>query len=99
MASVVEILIARSPSSTMESLQSVRAIPGKGLEGDRYFNGVGTFSPQPQKPDYEITFIEAEKIEAFAVEAGLPFSSFQARRNIVTRGIDLNALVGCRFAV
>jgi MOSC domain-containing protein YiiM len=75
----------------------VRAIPGKGLEGDRYFSGVGTFSPQPQKPDFEITLVEQEKIEAFADESGLPFTSLHARRNIVTEGVALNDLVGREF--
>ena len=75
------------------------AIPGKGLVGDRYFDGVGTFSPHPQKPDFEITLIESEKIDSFAAESRLPFSAFDARRNIVTEGIDLNALVGKEFLI
>lgn len=81
----------------MTSVDSVRAIPGQGLEGDRYFLNVGTFSPTPQKPDFELTLIEQEQVEAFAVASGLPFTAAQARRNIVTRGIALNDLVGCEF--
>lgn len=99
MAIVAEILIAEAPSSSMTQCSEVRAIPGKGIEGDRYFLGIGTFSPHPQKPDYEITFIENEKIEALAKESGLPFTSAHARRNIVTQGVDLNALVGKEFQV
>lgn len=99
MASVVKILIAESPSSPMTSRPKVHAVPGVGLEGDRYFSGLGTFSKHPQKPDYEITFIEQEKIDAFACESGLPFTAFHARRNIVTEGVDLNALVGKDFRV
>ena len=94
---VVEILISRAPASPMESLPIVQAIPGKGLRGDRYFEGNGTFSPQPQRPDFEITLIEKEKIEAFAAESGLPFTAQQARRNVVTEGVDLNALAGRQF--
>lgn len=94
---VVEILISRAPASPMESLPIVQAIPGKGLQGDRYFDGNGTFSPQPQRPDFEITLIEKEKIEAFAADSGLPFTAQQARRNVVTEGVDLNALVGRQF--
>lgn len=81
----------------MTSRSEARAVPGKGLEGDRYFDGKGTFSPSPQKPDYEITLAEKEKIEAFAIESGLPFTTFHARRNVVTEGVDLNALVGREF--
>src|SRR5213082_3572855 len=99
MSVVAQILVAGSPSSSMASLSEAHAVPGKGLEGDRYFAGAGTFSPHPQKPDYEITLIEGEKIEAFAIESGLPFTSSQARRNIVTKGVDLNALVGREFQV
>ena len=83
----------------MQQTQEVRAIPGKGLVGDRYFSGVGTFSKHPQKPDYEITFMEGEKIEAFTRDTGLAFTSAHARRNIVTEGVDLNALAGKEFLV
>ncbi len=83
----------------MASLSAARALPGKGLEGDRYFKGVGTFSPHPPKPDFEITLVEKEKIEAFASEASLPFTASHARRNLVTEGVDLNALVGKEFRV
>ena len=75
----------------------MRAVPGKGLEGDRYYMGAGTFSPQPQKPDFEITLIELENVEAFAANSGLPFTASQARRNIVTSGVQLNELVGQEF--
>jgi MOSC domain-containing protein YiiM len=75
------------------------AVPGLGLEGDRYFDGTGTFSPDPRKPDFELTLIELEKIEAFARESGLPFTAALARRNLVTEGVDLNALVGREFQI
>jgi MOSC domain-containing protein YiiM len=99
MPSVTQILTADSPETAMNTRSEVRAVPGKGLEGDRYFEGTGTFSPLPRKPDFEITFIEGEKIEAFARESGLPFTARHARRNIVTEGVDLNALVGREFSV
>jgi len=83
----------------MTSRAEVRAVPGKGIEGDRYFSGVGTFSPHPQKPDFEITLVEGEKIDAFARASGLPFTAFHARRNLVTEGVDLNALAGREFLV
>lgn len=67
----------------MESRESVRAVPGKGLEGDRYLAGIGTFSPNSYKPDFELTLIEKEQIDAFALQSCLPFTSRHARRNIV----------------
>jgi hypothetical protein len=99
MARVVELLIAESPSALMRSLASVRAVASRGLEGDRYFHGVGTFSPQAQRPDYEVTLIEKEHVDAFAQRTGLAFTTSHARRNIVTEGVDLNALVGVEFYV
>lgn len=99
MPHLLEILIATSPTDPMVPQTSVRAIPGRGLVGDRYFLGTGTFSPQPPKPDFEITLIQQEHIAAFAARSGLPFTAREARRNLVTTGIDLNALVGCEFMV
>ena len=99
MSKVIQILVAESPLSPMISPVSVRAIPGRGLEGDRYFEGRGTFSPQPPKPDFEITLIEMENIEAFARESGLPFTAHHSRRNLVTQGVALNELVSREFAV
>ena len=96
-ARVVEILTAPSPGAEMVRRESVRAIPGQGLEGDRYFLGIGTFSPKPQKPDFELTLIEHENVQAFAAQTGLAFTASHARRNIVTSGVRLNELVGREF--
>jgi MOSC domain-containing protein YiiM len=69
----------------------VNAVAGRGLEGDRYFDGRGTFSGTGR--GYELTFVEAEVLD----EVDLSWE--QARRNVVTRGIALNGLVGRRFTV
>lgn len=83
----------------MQSLSEATAIVGHGIEGDRYYLGCGTFSPNPPKPDFEITLIEQEQVDAFAKASGLPFTAALARRNLVTSGVDLNALVGREFSV
>lgn len=83
----------------MQPVAQVRAIPGRGLEGDRYFSGAGTFSKNPQRPDYELTLIQKEHIEAFARSSGLGFTADLARRNLVTEGVDLNAYVGKEFKI
>jgi len=98
-ATLLEILIAPSPASAMESRASVRAFPGRGLDGDRYLLGTGTFAKSPPRPDHELTLIESEAIEAFARESGIAFTTMDARRNLVTRGIGLNALVGVEFSI
>ncbi len=93
------ILVSISPSAPMTAVLEVRAIAGRGLEGDRYLSGNGTFSPAVQRPDHEVTLVESEKIAAFAAASGLRFDAAMARRNLVTEGADLNALVGQTFQV
>jgi MOSC domain-containing protein YiiM len=94
MQRVRQILIAESTASPMRPVAHVQAVAGRGLEGDRYYLGAGTFSPDPQKPDFELTLIERENVEAFAKASGLPFTTAHARRNIVTDGISLNEFIG-----
>ncbi|MGH7423278.1 MAG: MOSC domain-containing protein, partial [Candidatus Methylomirabilales bacterium] len=79
-------------------MKEVRAIPGKGLEGDRYFTQTGTYSKKPRL-DREVTLIEVEAIEALAREYKIALEPGAARRNIVTRGVPLNHLVGREFRV
>ena len=95
--SVLSIHIAEAAEGKMISVGEVRAVPGKGFEGDRYFLQAGTFS-QPE-PDREVTFIEIEAIEALKAETGLELAQGDPRRNIVTRGVALNHLVGREFTV
>jgi MOSC domain-containing protein YiiM len=99
MAEVVHILIAANPSEPARSVPSTMALPGRGLEGDRYALGTGTFSKQPQVPDGELTLIQQEHIDAFVAESGIAFTAREARRNIVSVGIDLNGLVGREFTI
>jgi MOSC domain-containing protein YiiM len=82
----------------MRSVDWVRAIPGKGLEGDRYFEASGTYSDSPG-PGREVTLIESEAIEAMARDNGITIPDGASRRNVVTRGAPLNHLVGMEFDV
>ena len=70
---------------------------GRGLEGDRYFDGRGTFSDAHDR-GHDLTLIEAEVLDELELPEGR-LAPAEARRNVVTRGIDLNALVGERFTV
>ncbi|WOO41497.1 MOSC domain-containing protein [Rubellicoccus peritrichatus] len=99
MGTITEILISKSPDEPMCSLRQVNAIAGRGLEGDRYFTKKGTFTPEPHKPDFELTLIEKEKIDEFVEETGLDFEAKDARRNLVTVGVDLNRLVDKAFQI
>src|SRR5437899_8632355 len=95
---VVPIHSASKAEGSMRSTKGVRAIPGKGLEGDRYFKATGTYSDRPG-PAREITLIESEAIAAMARDNELAISPGDARRNVVTRGVPLNHLVGQEFFV
>lgn len=72
-------------------------VAGRGIQGDRYHDRAGTFSEWPA--DHEITLIEAEAIDAVEAEYGLRLAPGETRRNITTRGVRLNSLVGRRFRV
>ena len=90
---VVEaIAVAPAAEAPMMRVESAAAYAGRGLEGDRYADGRGTFS-NPHSQGHDLTLIEAEVVDA------LGLTPEEARRNVVTRGIDLNALVGRRFFV
>ena len=95
---LVSIFVSAKAGMPMESRESVRAVPGSGLEGDRYFDGVGYWSNYPGE-GREITLIEIEAIEALAREKNIELPPELARRNLVTRGVPLNHLVGRKFQV
>lgn len=95
---VVSIHVAAKAEGPMTAVESVRAIPGKGLEGDRYERGAGTFSKKP-KPDREVTLIEQEAIDAVARDDDVTINPGDTRRNLVTRDVALNHLVGREFSV
>src|SRR5882757_9695046 len=95
--SVKSIYIADGAHSEMKSLVSAEFVAGKGIVGDRYFIGKGEFSPAIQDADHEVTLIEAEQVEFFNTETSASFSAGAFRRNIVTWGVALNALVGQEF--
>jgi MOSC domain-containing protein YiiM len=98
MGSMKAIYIASQAEAPTRPVDEVRAVPGQGLEGDRYFAGNGTFF-ENRKHGQDITLIEAEAIEGLARDDGIELGPGEARRNVVTRGIGLNDLVGRRFAV
>ena len=74
------------------SVERVQAVAGQGLAGNRYF-----YDEAP--PGRAVTLIAAEALEAFTAETGIELSAAESRRNVLTRGIDVNALVGIRFRV
>jgi MOSC domain-containing protein YiiM len=96
--SVEAIFIASEAEAEPQPVEAVAAVAGRGLEGDRYFVGGGTFFEE-RKAGQDLTLIEAEAVEGLAAETGIELGPGGSRRNVVTRGIRLNDLVGRRFAV
>ena len=94
---VESIHIASAAKGPPQAVDQVVAIPGAGLDGDRYALKLGTF--YKPGPDYELTLIEAEAIEALRRDYQIDLTAGEARRNIVTRNVPLNHLVGREFAI
>jgi MOSC domain-containing protein YiiM len=92
------IYVASSEAAPMRSADRIRVLAGVGLEGDRYATGRGHFSGAPGT-GRALTLIEAEVLESLPDSIGTALQPGEARRNLTTRGIALNALVGRRFRI
>ena len=95
---LVSIHVAPAAAVPIRTVREARVVPGKGIEGDRYFDGRGTWSSHPGA-GREVTLIEIEAIEAVRREHGIELAAHDARRNLVTRGVPLNHLVGREFRI
>jgi MOSC domain-containing protein YiiM len=95
---VTAIWLTPGTAAPMRRVPSARLLAGRGLEGDRYALGGGTWA---QYPDLEkqLTLIDADDIAAVARETGAELVPGDLRRNLVTTGIELPSLVGGWFAV
>ncbi len=91
--SVEQIWIASAVGDSGRALETARILPGIGLEGDRYADGRGTFPSG--RPGAALTLIEAEVCESFDP----PLQPNEHRRNVVTRGVRLNGMVGQEFVI
>ncbi len=90
---VAAIGVAARREGPVTLVDAAEAIPGRGLAGDRYAAGAGTFlSPGDGSA---LTLVAAEVVESFVP----PLTPTEHRRNVVTRGVDLDALVGRRFLI
>lgn len=89
---VERIFVAPLKGAPMRELAVADALQDQGLEGDRK-------TAPGRAPAAQVTLIEAEHVEAFAAATGYAMRFDQPRRNIVTRGVRLNDLLGRRFRV
>jgi hypothetical protein len=91
--SVVDICVAASAGEPVRHLEAARMLAGRGVGGDRHVTGSGTFPSGP--PGSALTMIGAEVCDSFEP----PLAPDEHRRNLVTSGIDLGALVGHEFTI
>jgi MOSC domain-containing protein YiiM len=95
---IISIHVAPIGGAPMKSITNARVVAGRGLEGDRYFEGVGTYSNDPGS-GREVSLIECEAIDALKRDYDIELGPALVRRNLVTRGVALNHLVGRQFVV
>ena len=97
---LVGIHICPVGGGPMRAVESVDAVTGQGLNGDRYSKGAGTFQQgKSAEPSQEVTLIEREAIEAVNREYEIKISPADTRRNLLTEMVPLNQLVGQTFTV
>lgn len=83
----------------MMARSSIEVVEGKGVEGDRYSSGTGTWSSRPGGGRH-LTLIAREDLFAAERDLGTPIDPQQVRRNLViSGGIDLRSLIGHRFRI
>jgi hypothetical protein len=93
------LAVASAAEAPMQLLEVAHVRAGRGFDGDRYAAGAGTFSPRAgRRPGYDLTLFAAEVLDEMAA-AGQALDFAGTRRNVLTRGIDVNALVGRRFRI
>jgi MOSC domain-containing protein YiiM len=94
--SLASIFIAGGGGAPMHRVESVEAVSGAGLRGDRYSNHVGHWSPLDE---CQVTLVAAETLDEISDLFGVSVHEGEHRRNLVTRGIDLVTLYGRTFTV
>ena len=92
------IHVTPAKSRPMQRLDGARLVAGKGIEGDRYLLGTGTYSVKPGE-DRQVTLIESEMLARVAADCGHEIRVHEHRRNLTVTGVPLQHLVGARFRV
>ena len=77
----------------MSPVNAMQAVAGAGITGDHFYGR------SQRHPGQNLTLIEAEEVEAFNARTGMTLALSDPRRNVITRGIRLNALVGHEFII
>ena len=92
MAEVLKIGITANNNQPIKEVNSIEVIANKGIVGDRHFH-------EFNDPYNQLSLIESENIDEYNVRFNLNISYIDFRRNIVTKGIQLNDLIGKKLSV
>ena len=92
MPKVFKICISPKPDQRMEDIHTVTTIAGKGIVGDRYFS-------KDNDKNHQLTLIESENIDFYNKKFSTNFSYLDFRRNLITKNIQLNDLVGKKLSI
>ena len=90
MSKVLKLGTTSINNKKINEVKTIEVIENKGVLGDRHFNDFND-------PYCQLTLIESENIDYYNSKYGLNFSHLEFRRNIITRGIQLNNLIGKKF--
>lgn len=94
------IFVGANKAAPMQQVESVQALAGDGIEGNRYSTGGAAIAKGTKpKAGQQVTLIEAEALEAAVRDCDVAIDAVRSRRNLLVRGVPLNHLVGCEFLV
>lgn len=95
---VTGIFVIATAGGDPVGAEKAEVVAGVGLVGDRYAEGTGTYS-DGSPVGRQLTLVDGDDVAAAAAAAGVAIRPGEARRNVETEGIDLQALIGHRFRV
>ena len=95
---VVALFTVDRRAAPMKKVEQLYALAGRGIEGDRYFLGTGTYSKSPER-GRQVTLIKSEVLESLKNKLEINVKPEESRRNILTQGIEINDLIGTEFYV
>ena len=95
---VVSLFIVDRSAEPMKKVNQLAALAGRGIEGDRYLLGTGTYSKKPE-PGRQVTLIQSEVLTSLNKKFNITVKPEESRRNVLTEGIEINDLIGKEFLV
>jgi len=95
---VVSLFIVDRSAEPMKKVDQLAALAGRGIEGDRYLLGTGTYSKKPE-PGRQVTLIQSEVLTSLNKKFNITVKPDESRRNVLTEGIEINHLIGKEFLV